>query len=574
MKIEEILNNMELEKMDTKHDVFNGRNEGKARRAGNSTAIGQKDLIDGLPISQLEGLTEGQLIGKAKKSLLLKINNKTLTDFAEKTSYGAAWQLKQLYNGIITDCSAKPWLVATYVDTVLEFRKALQEVKNQDDWDDLFENRVLKGEFSRMLRQNVRFYGEETARKKGFLMSKEEMYTYQAKSHWVIRPLSDFDESDDKTVVANNGKCIRTPGSTYFFYGFDPKIKDGWVLLEGSRVKGQGEKLLIETIQEALVQGYVDERMAEERKKTEARREKAKSRKRVKFEAPKKVVREGAPDYRKGRHASTYDYTSKYKIDGTLFGTQFGPKMRDEIIDRDYDCNADLCQALQIAPESVGLGTLVCSFGARGCGKKAGGFYSLDEHSKFIPKKERGSKAHEHWHFFDHMIGESLGYHGLASEMNQDRLKESYPAYAELIRIIRGSGYAAEGSAMDAYEKSSKPYYGKICELLARAGETFVLDELEKLGIKNTSLVYLSKTNAEKEEGIHAYPQGEERELFNGLFRDAIEELIEKGFFKPYPGSETFMLAKPEPPKKVFAASEEISGRSIESYRGTQISFF
>ena len=97
------------------------------------------------------------------------------------------------------------------------------------------------------------------------------------------------------------------------------------------------------------------------------------------------------------------------------------------------------------------------------------------------------------------------------------------------------TNFAIEALRCDG-DDPKKPYFTKPCELFARAFESYVFDKIKANGGRSDYLVASVDNVAWAPVKMKPYPEGKEREHFNGLFDKFFEVAHQHDFIKAAPG--------------------------------------
>lgn len=207
------------------------------------------------------------------------------------------------------------------------------------------------------------------------------------------------------------------------------------------------------------------------------------------------------PKRREG-HVTPDVFGETFGFRGVEFGNWVEDEKRQGDLNEAYDALLDMAEALGLPPRSLSLdGSLGLAFGARGTGGKRPaaahyepGFVVINLTKKSGP----GSLAHEWWHAFDNYMarvdktGETTAkpldrwattFSGMPNHMRM----EIFEKFAALRKAIKGSEFEERSKKED--DARSKPYYGTMIEMTARAFEAFMVEKLASMKIANDYLV-------------------------------------------------------------------------------------
>ncbi|WP_457944382.1 CLCA_X family protein [Vreelandella alkaliphila] len=200
---------------------------------------------------------------------------------------------------------------------------------------------------------------------------------------------------------------------------------------------------------------------------------------------------------------------------------------RDRAAELFHDALCDLMLILHGNEALISLrGSLALQYGSGGR-PGVSAHYDPSQRSFSLAKNAGpGSIAHEWFHAFDHYIAQkcfdnvptstfaSAAWLADAAPINHPLNQRLLACFHAILLHPDGQQPSALFNHSAAMDKAhGQLYYSKPEELCARAFEAFVQDST----IKNHFLVKGTKTSPEAERGL--YPQGEQRERINALFR-------------------------------------------------------
>lgn len=220
---------------------------------------------------------------------------------------------------------------------------------------------------------------------------------------------------------------------------------------------------------------------------------------------------------------------SEFKFRGGEFGNWMSEKDIQGSLNASYVSFGNLAMILGITPESISFnGKMGIAYGSRGHGKAAAHYeHGTTDVINLTKMSGAGCLAHEWGHALDRHIADALGMTEgtLASTKSftpwlPKELTDVYKLFGRGTRCRRdsikyGSVYQKAGGYWDSEE-----------ELFARAFDCYVLDKLNKAGIKDTYLTAYAEQYKSKDSygnDVFAYPIGEEREEFEKAFDTLFE---------------------------------------------------
>ena len=226
-------------------------------------------------------------------------------------------------------------------------------------------------------------------------------------------------------------------------------------------------------------------------------------------------------------------FSDTFGFYGVEFGNYVEGPRRQQDLNQAYEALMDLASAIDLPPKALSLnGTLGLAFGARGRGGKnpAAAHYEPGKIAINLTKSSGpGSLAHEWLHGMDNYFARqaaelegrkpSQNFITQAKGQKPEGIRpEVYDAVKALSKSIRDSEFRKRSAEIDAGR--SKPYYGTIIEMAARAFEKYIVMGLIDVKIRNDYLANIDEKGG-------AYPTDEEmaggiREAYDKLF-DIIE---------------------------------------------------
>lgn len=228
------------------------------------------------------------------------------------------------------------------------------------------------------------------------------------------------------------------------------------------------------------------------------------------------------------------DFQRQFGLSGE-FGLWLQDSERQESMNQAYDAFNDLALALGIAPKSISLGDarLIIAFGSRGKGSAMAHYEANTNVINLTKMKGAGCVSHEWFHAVDYNIGQKAGCpisFTRTYDENPNLLPE--PVRHAIDTLIYQSRFQKTNFYKDAQKidelhskRDSYGYWASTVELFARAGDSFVKDELKAMGARNDYLCGKSQLVIDKD-GTAINPTGEEAVRINQAFREMI------GYFK------------------------------------------
>lgn len=212
---------------------------------------------------------------------------------------------------------------------------------------------------------------------------------------------------------------------------------------------------------------------------------------------------------------------------------------RQESMNQAYDAFNDLALALGIEPKSISLGDakLIIAFGSRGKGT-AMAHYEVDTNVINLTKmKGAGCVSHEWFHAIDYNIGQKAGCPISFTRTYEDNphllpapVREAIDALIYKPNYVNTKFYKDAKKIDEMHSKrDSYGYWASTVELFARAGDSFVKDELKAMGARNDYLCGKSQYTIDAE-GTAINPTGEDAKRINDAFRKMIEYFKQRGW--------------------------------------------
>lgn len=233
-------------------------------------------------------------------------------------------------------------------------------------------------------------------------------------------------------------------------------------------------------------------------------------------------------DWRKGKDVTSQQFRDSFGFRGVEFGNWVDTKERASNINQAYDALMDLAFILGIDPKSISLnGRLALAFGARGSGKAAAHYERGVDVINLTKTRGEGSLAHEWMHAVDNYLANkekpgltmlTEGKASLTDALLINQLKE----FNALVRT--------HTDLKDRSERADSirggKYYGTNHEIIARAFEGYVANELQKHKFQNDYLVNYRNLdqmialtgNNEEMHASYPYPLSSEMDAVGNFF--------------------------------------------------------
>lgn len=257
------------------------------------------------------------------------------------------------------------------------------------------------------------------------------------------------------------------------------------------------------------------------------------------YRRPINAPRQG-PERREG-DVTPELFQETFGFRGVEFGNWVANERRQQDLNQAFDALMDLAEAVAVPPRALSLdGSLGLAFGARGTGGKTPAAAHYEPYAVAINLTKEagpGTLAHEWWHGFDNYFArldqtgstEAKALDSFASTLKRgpkNMRQEVLDAFQKITQAIRQSPFAKRSTDLD--DARSKPYYGTMIEMTARAFERYVRDRLAENLIASDYLVNLRKDNSP------ALPTQEEmaggiRAAYDNLFTVLEKETTAKG---------------------------------------------
>ncbi|MCS2956940.1 LPD5 domain-containing protein [Bacteroides salyersiae] len=224
-------------------------------------------------------------------------------------------------------------------------------------------------------------------------------------------------------------------------------------------------------------------------------------------------------DHRKELDVSPAKFSSVFPFRGVEFGNWLSQVDRAASLNDAYDALMDLADTLGVSPEAITLeGQLALAFGARGSGSASAHYEPVKRVINLTKMKGAGALAHEWFHALDNYTCIRLGSRlSFASDICNDHIdNELMQAFRQLRSAIKSQPFCERSKECDEYR--SKPYWGTMLEMAARAFEKYIIVKLDKLGWHNDYLVNIKSCLEYEVPAKYPYPTDKENEYLTPYF--------------------------------------------------------
>lgn len=216
-------------------------------------------------------------------------------------------------------------------------------------------------------------------------------------------------------------------------------------------------------------------------------------------------------DYRNDNNISPEQFSATFPFRGVEFGNWVTQLERAANLNEAYDALYDLAGILGVDTERITLDNqLALAFGARGSGKALAHYEPLKKVINLTKKKGAGSLAHEWFHALDNYLcireGQSLLF--ATDHPMTVKIEAISSALLQLRKKIKQTDFYFRSQKIDEYK--SKPYWGTMIELTARAFEKYVITKLEEKGHINDFLANIKTYSEFGRPELYPYPTDEE----------------------------------------------------------------
>ena len=229
------------------------------------------------------------------------------------------------------------------------------------------------------------------------------------------------------------------------------------------------------------------------------------------------------------------DFQKTFDLSGE-FGNYLSQTERREVANESYDAFNDLAYILGISQRSISLGNkLLIGYASRGRGRAMAHYESTTNVINLTKMRGAGCVSHEWFHAFDYNIGQRAGCPKCFTASYEENPNAVPEPVRRLLYALRRNpdgeitDFFRNAQKIDgSYAKDSYGYWASLVELFARAGDSFVKDELKAQGMRNDYLC--GKSQYKTPEGYSINPRGEEAQRINQLFREMIAYCKEQGW--------------------------------------------
>ncbi len=224
-------------------------------------------------------------------------------------------------------------------------------------------------------------------------------------------------------------------------------------------------------------------------------------------------------NHRGGFDISPSEFSLKFPFRGVEFGNWLNQVDRAASLNDAYDALLDLSDSLGVPSEAITLeGQLALAFGARGSGNASAHYEPVKRVINLTKTRGAGSLAHEWFHALDNYICIQLGSNlAFASDIcikfNDNELMN---AFCNLRSAIKSQPFSERSKLCDEYR--SKPYWGTMLEMAARAFEKYIIVKLDKLGWHNDYLANIKSCLEYEVPAKYPYPTDKENEYLTPYF--------------------------------------------------------
>jgi len=224
-------------------------------------------------------------------------------------------------------------------------------------------------------------------------------------------------------------------------------------------------------------------------------------------------------DHRNGLDVSSEKFSQSFPFRGVEFGNWLNQVDRAASLNDGYDALMDLALALGIEPTALCLDAqLALAFGSRGKGGANAHYEPLKQVINLTKMKGAGSLAHEWFHAIDNYacirIGSKLCF---ASDIcNTQNENDLFLAFRNLRSKINSLPFKTRSEECDKFR--SKPYWGTMLEMCARAFEKYIIGKLDGLGWHNDYLANIRSMADFGYDEKYPYPTDEENKALTPFF--------------------------------------------------------
>lgn len=263
------------------------------------------------------------------------------------------------------------------------------------------------------------------------------------------------------------------------------------------------------------------------------------------------------------------DFSEAFGFRGVQFGNWVEGKRRQQDLNNAYDSLVDLARLMGVSTRAISLGgKLGLAFGARGKGGRSAAAAHFEPGTFVInltKKSGQGSLAHEWFHALDYHFGEGTNVSG---RKRAEAIESIRPEMAEkwnnIKKAIRESDLPNRSEKRD--ELRSKGYWNTDVELVARAFETWVIEQNSHSGITNDYLANVLPHNNQED---YPYPTAQEMEqgisaAYSDFAKALREQADDKGNVTLYSLDESQAAQQDSDP-----STEQVKGFVKSIFKGT-----
>lgn len=224
-------------------------------------------------------------------------------------------------------------------------------------------------------------------------------------------------------------------------------------------------------------------------------------------------------EHRNGLDISPAKFSSVFPFRGVEFGNWLNQVDRAASLNDAYDALMDLADTLGVQPEAITLeGQLALAFGARGSGSASAHYEPVKRVINLTKMRGAGALAHEWFHALDNYtcirLGSSLSFASDTCSSYKDN--ELMDAFRQLRLAINSQPFSDRSKECDEYR--SKPYWGTMLEMAARAFEKYIIVKLDQLGWHNDYLANIKSSIEYEAPAKYPYPTTIENEYLTPHF--------------------------------------------------------
>ncbi|MFM2589474.1 PLxRFG domain-containing protein [Vibrio sp. TBV020] len=206
------------------------------------------------------------------------------------------------------------------------------------------------------------------------------------------------------------------------------------------------------------------------------------------------------------------DFSKAFGFRGVQFGNWVEGKRRQQDLNNAYDSLVDLANLMGVTTRAISLGgKLGLAFGARGQGGRSSAAAHFEPGTFVINLTKvhgKGSLAHEWFHALDYHFGNGINVSGRKSASTVEGVRpEMAEKWDNIKKAIHDSKLPERSGKRD--ELRSKGYWNTDVELVARAFETWVIEQNSHNGITND---YLANVLPHDNQEDYPYPTAKEME--------------------------------------------------------------